>query len=217
MNVGVNVELIAERIANAITNGIREECKRMRKDLDGEITVTRVVQCLRKSFFEITQRKEDEGNYSVLVGLISHYVIERLIETEFAKDCVVRREAEVSYDVLKGHVDVLLECKGAKYVVEIKTTKSKPIQPYPLHERQARIYDTMVGAEYAFIVYVNRADGSIKIFTVTPDTRALELAVTRAKMLKKALETGVPPEPEFTPQCFLCPFRSSCNLRTVWW
>lgn len=176
---------------------------------DNEIHVSEVVGCLRKSYYYRRRLLTvSPSNALKLLGDTVHTSLQEVLrkrgfETEF----------EVGIQLpgfrLVGHVDAYHPDK--EVVLEIKTVSSIPEQPYRTHEMQASIYKELTNARHAYIIYISRGDGNIKVFEVNDSKTAIRWAVERARQLHNSLARGEPPAPEANPLCQYCEFRQTCR------
>lgn len=113
--------------------------------------------------------------------------------------------------VVKGRVDAL----GFGHVVEVKTTRRLPDEPYENHKLQVTLYMRALGVKRALFHYITRNDFTSRFFDFYYDSSYYRRAVDRIKALHESLLEGVPPEPSpaFPGECADCPFRDRCPLR----
>ncbi|MEM4593393.1 MAG: PD-(D/E)XK nuclease family protein, partial [Sulfolobales archaeon] len=110
--------------------------------------------------------------------------------------------------VLRGRIDAVKE----DAILEFKTVGSLPTDgPYSSHVLQAQAYLAMVGGSRAYLVYLSRNDGKVKVYRVDPNKQALKQVVERAKQLHQALKSGRPPQSTRGPWCEHCSFKLACR------
>jgi len=189
--------------------------EKSRIPLDSVIHVSEVVGCLRKAYYT---RKNPlaiaPSNTVKLLGDTIHVALQEVLEREGYEI-----EFEVGLNLggfrLSGHVDAYHPEKGV--VLEFKTVSKLPEAPYESHMRQAQIYAAMTRARHAYVIYISRSDGGVKVFNVPFNKGILKWAVERAKALKQAIDNATPPPPERSPLCNYCDFKLECFRRGGAW
>jgi len=175
---------------------------------DFTIHVGEVVGCLRKSYYLRRRLVSMSPSSAVLLlGDAVHSAFQEVLRREG-----YLTEFKVGLDLgdfrLVGHVDAYHPERAT--VLEFKTVGKIPEEPYENHLRQAQAYVALTKARHAYVVYLSRADGRVKVFEAPFDKLTLKWVVERAKKLKKALDTYEPPERELSPLCNSCDFRMVC-------
>jgi len=175
------------------------------------IYVTEASQCLRKSFYDRKSMRPilDVRNVILTFGNGVHYQLQKLLEGEGWSS-----EVEASWDLgrfkLVGHADLYHPRENV--VLEVKTVGKVPSKPYNQHVTQLNAYLSMLKAGKGYIIYIGR-DGQVKVYNVKPDKKLWSQTIKRAFKLYYSLQEGKPPQPEFSPLCFHCPFKWSCFSR----
>jgi len=176
--------------------------------LDSVIHVSELTGCLRKAYY---LRKTPQGvapsNTVKLLGDMIHASLQEVLERE---GYLIEFKVGLSLEGfrLEGHIDAYHPEKGI--VLEFKTESKLPDAPYEPHLRQAQIYAVMTKAKYAYVIYISRSDGGVKVFEAPVDKNMLKWAVERAKALKYAVDNATPPPPERGLLCNYCDFRLMC-------
>lgn len=173
------------------------------------IHVSEVVGCLRKSYYMRTRAVQlTPANMLKLLGDSLHSALQEVLRRNGWEV-----EHEVAIDLrdfkLVGHVDAYHPELEA--VLEFKTTNSRPEAPFITHLLQTQIYRILTNSKHAYIIYISRTDGSVKVFKIENNKNALKLAIERAKQLKNALLSGNPPPKEKSQLCNYCEFQLTCR------
>lgn len=175
------------------------------------IHVSEVVGCLRRAYYLRTRAFQlSPANALKLLGDGIHTAFQEVLRREGFET-----EFKVGIDLkdfrLVGHVDAYHPERAE--VLELKTVNQIPERPYDTHLKQAQIYRALASVKHAYIIYISRADGKVRVFKVDGDRGVLGWAVGRAKALKEALTRGEPPKPEETRLCNHCEFTLVCSRR----
>ncbi|MEM4003958.1 MAG: Dna2/Cas4 domain-containing protein [Ignisphaera sp.] len=192
------------------------EAVRLRNRASGidVIHVSEVTGCLRKSYYLRTRASTISPRSAIL--LLGGSIHEALEEVLRRKGYLVEHQVSLQLDGFKlvGTIDAYHPDEGA--VLELKTVHEIPSKPFENHVAQANIYSIMASAKNAFVVYLSRKDGKVKIFRVDPDRRMLKWAVERARTLRASLLARQPPQREKSPLCNYCEFSLlQCRVREV--
>jgi len=181
-----------------------------------EIHVTEAVNCLRKSWYFRKERVEVPIEKVVVlsIGTQMHKLIQKYIDGR-----KVETEKEVKYrfrDIyVVGRIDLIVD----NTIIELKTVSAKVKDVYPHHYAQLNAYLNMLNElypnqynDYAFIVYINKRDGKINVFTVWRDIQGWLWTLARAWKLYEHLVRNVPPEPEPSFLCRYCEYQFMCRI-----
>ena len=186
---------------------------RSRVDVDPTVIhVSEVVGCLRKAFYSRTRPLTvTPANALKILGGNIHESLQEVLrrygyETEF------RVAVSAGGVKLVGHCDAYHPEK--QHVLEFKTVGKLPERPYPEHVRQAQAYLTLTNSKKAYIIYIGRSDGKVKVFEVKPDKQVLRELIQRARELSHSLITREPPPPEPTHLCNYCEYKLTCRRKT---
>jgi len=186
-----------------------------------EIHVHEIVQCLRKSYYERKYGSSDFNHLSdtkcviLGLGLITHDALEALFMEYFKADVEVPFELEFRVRdklfKLVGTVDVAL----ADAIVDLKTVNKIPDRPYDHHYDQVQLYMYLSDAPIAYIVYICKKDGRVKVFQVTRDENRISHLLNRAyDYAIYLIEDKVPPaEPNVL--CKYCEYSLKCFSNSV--
>jgi len=176
---------------------------------DDVIHVSEVTQCLRKSYYQRRRASRMTGMEAVIIiGSMIHLAIQDVLRRyNFRPEFRIgMKEGGVT---LIGHIDAY--DPDNNIVLEFKTVDKIPEgRPWRSHEWQAKAYATMVDTDQAYIIYISRGRGDVKVYRVKKDQELLEHLLDRAKELSRALRENEPPEPERGPWCNYCPWKWSC-------
>ncbi|MEM4976938.1 MAG: PD-(D/E)XK nuclease family protein, partial [Desulfurococcaceae archaeon] len=178
---------------------------------DDEITVTEAVSpCLRRSYYARTRVQQPTPvEFLKVAGQDIHLALQDILRGE-GWDVEVSVALPVNDFVLRGRIDAAKN----DTIIEFKTTTNIPEdRPYESHQLQAQAYLAMMHASQAYIIYLSRTDGKVKVFKIHPSKGSLKEVIGRAKQLHEALKSNQPPPPSRGPWCEYCSFRLTCNKR----
>jgi len=190
------------------------------KDVDVKVLPKDVISvteasspCLRKAYFDrVKAPMPSPIDFVKLVGEEAH---SRILEVLRKRGYNV--ESSFSLKIrdmtLVGRVDAVKEEGGNKHIVEFKVVDEVPVKPYESHEMQVQLYMLATRIPVAYIVYISRRDGRVRVYRVRYDKKMAREAVKRAYRLFLALRDNKPPPPERSPICNYCPYALSCSTR----
>jgi len=176
---------------------------------DDEITVTEAVSpCLRRSYYARTRVQQPTPvEFLKVAGQDIHLALQDILRGE-GWDVEVSVALPVNDFVLRGRIDAAKD----DVILEFKTTVNIPEDsPYSSHVLQAQAYLAMMHASQAYIIYLSRTNGKVKVYRVHPNKQALKQVVERAKQLHQALKNSKPPNPTRGPWCEHCPHKPTCK------
>ncbi len=171
------------------------------------ISVTEVTQCLRYSWFARREPKCIPQVVTLLLGVEGHKLFLSKLQSYgfITEKLVAERRDGVK---LVGRCDAWHP--DLDVVVEFKTCRKVPPEPYDDHVFQARIYAELLRARNIFIVYVAREmPYDVKVFSVSPK-HVLDKAFERAKILSRCLEKAEIPPRDRGRWCRYCPYSFEC-------
>lgn len=194
----------------------------LRGEMD-EITVTQLLNCLRKVVLERGHEVyvEPRQLYYAFRGQMFHQIASG-IEVE---DCVVehRFKREVAGIVVSGQPDLIVP--GLRKLYDFKTARRipKPGKTYAQHELQVNIYRWLVLPHYPIdqleLVYLDMSEVRRTPVAVMDVHELMGWLVPRVKALKAAVEGGRLPDrvgPDGLWQCNgYCSFTERCWPRGV--
>lgn len=167
-----------------------------------------VAECLRQSYYKITEEQvfELEKLWTFSRGSAMHnFVTQTLSKPE--KEIFVKKVFP-QFDVI-GFVDALHD----NVIYEFKTTTNIPDEPQTHHVLQAQGYFSMLPEErqkeIAKIIVVYLSMQKIKHFEV-PKRNITSFLESRAAQLTQAVKTKIPPHREIGWLCRYCEFESIC-------
>jgi len=239
----MNIEALLEA---SYMNAIRRFLQENKREYDGRIHVSHVLQCLRRSYYEIKTPPETVPNFNLFIGIGIHELIEAILVRELSEYCGMIRnvyyEVEVSNGVCVGTPDLIIEFDDYRVVVDLKTTKynlpnsknkfaEKMLEKYIM---QTVAYVHMTNSDFGILMFIKRQNGKPKFFRVERNDSIYREVISRCKRLKRALELDE--EPEGEPDVFCepyidpktgekrggCPFYCSCPyvrklVKHGWW
>ncbi len=204
--MSLNVELLRRIVYSSFRRAWEEDHQSLNLP-PTTICVTEISQCLLKSWFERTIRVPPSENKIILMvlGDSTHYLMKDyfpLGKGENFGEKLLNNEIKIV-----GRADRVLE----KYIIEFKTVSRIPDNPYETHINQVQLYLWLFEKEKAFIVYVSRTNGNVKIFEIMRDDSKVKELLERAKILAKSLKEGVVPKPEESVLCNFCEYKELCK------
>jgi len=204
----INAEMVYEAFRRFLV-------KQLRIVDDETIHVGEVCSCLRKSFYtrrygDLSLRHLEKTKYVILgLGLSTHYVLEETLhEMGFHTETPI-----VEYIVTKDYKIRVMGTPDAfndKHVVEIKTTKKIPKEPFRHHLMQLNTYMWMLKVRIGYIVYIDKSTGYVKVFEHYFDNNIHVNFIDRAVKFYEALKYNIPPSIEKSGLCNYCEWRWRC-------
>lgn len=193
----------------------REERARHARE-PGVYWVTDLVSCSLKRVFAQKYPELELANVfnpAAVLGSLVHMglgqLLSRILESERGRvELEVESSLEVNLEafapgsgkaVVKGRADVIVATgDGAKYGVEVKTSRSDLSLPMRHHVDQVRIYNLLFNLERSYLLYV------------TPERIAQYEVAERASeedIARRILERGAP---RYEWECRYCPYAVLC-------
>ena len=113
---------------------------------------------------------------------------------------------------ISGRADLIITLNGEDYIIEVKSVKKLPKQPFKHHVEQVQLYLAGYGLTHAFLVYLEKSYLKNIIFSVDFNIEKFRKLVERAATLHKHLKGGDPPAPDGEPwECRYCEFKKDCG------
>jgi CRISPR/Cas system-associated exonuclease Cas4 (RecB family) len=113
---------------------------------------------------------------------------------------------------VEGRADLILSVDGEEYVVEVKSVRKLPKEPFKHHVQQLNIYLGAYGIKRGFLIYLEKQALAHRIFPVEFSLEAFKLLLDRAAGLHQALISDSPPKPDNEEwECRYCEFRGECD------
>jgi len=188
---------------------------------DNEIHVHEIVQCMRKSYYE---RKYGSSDYNHLsdkkcvilgLGLLTHEKLEELFSQMFNAKCEKTYEREVKVNGLTfkviGTVDVIYD----HTLIDLKTVNKIPDEPYDHHYLQLQMYMWLTGLHEAYIVYICKRDGTVKIYQVIRSDKVIKQLMERLHYYATCVSSDIVPKAEHSYLCKYCEYSLECNLSDI--
>ncbi|MCR8432729.1 MAG: Dna2/Cas4 domain-containing protein [Crenarchaeota archaeon] len=200
--------IIKTKLLQALTAQLEEAKPPLEK-----INVTDLAfPCLKHAFYSKKFVNERRGKFSELVTL---WVGTKLHEVKILN----QHEVEVEYNDIYGRVDGY----GDGVILELKTTRKIPPQPFPHHLKQVNYYRVLLERNnypvaFAVILYVNIANSTAKAFLILFEQSLEDTEremIERKERLVNALKSDTPPPsiPEEPWACDYCDFAYLCGLQ----
>lgn len=192
------------------------------RSLQKEIGVSQIGGCRRSVYFHLNGEPKVNNTLRLpaLMGTAIHKMIEEAIINE-AKETWAdyETEKEVTYDGLKGHIDLFIPSVGA--VVDWKTTKLKNLDYFPSKQQrwQVQLYAYLLennGYEVKTVTLVGiPRDGDERNIKTHTEEYNREIALDGMAWLREVQSMTMPPAPERYAAQFCqhyCPyFGNSCG------
>lgn len=172
------------------------------------IHVSEVVSCLRKTYYYRTRLTQISPIQALkILGNRLHEAVQEVLNGRgyIVEHEVKLRSGEVT---LVGHIDAY--SPDGDHIIELKTVSKIPDEPYSQHRRQAQIYLELSRVPKAYIVYISRLDGRVRVFRILRDKKILRWAFERARKLHSHLAERKAPDRERSILCSYCEFKSIC-------
>lgn len=173
--------------------------------------VSELTWCLRKAYLDRTSPRNVGFGVQIVreMGTAVHRLVAAVLKSRGFEAEVPVARVVASTALVKGRVDAIIFEDNGIAVLEVKTSDDTNIRED--FARQARFYAAILGVSTAYVLVVNRGDGSYAIHRLSVEVEeAFKELEERVVKLKKALDEGKEPEPERGPWCKWCPYRSEC-------
>ena len=113
---------------------------------------------------------------------------------------------------VNGRADLILSVDGEEYVVEVKSVRKLPKEPFKHHVQQLNLYLGAYGIKRGFLIYLEKQALAHRIFPVEFSLETFKLLIDRARALHRHLTTDDMPKPNAEAwECRFCEFRTECN------
>jgi len=179
---------------------IRKVMQREVNPPEGEVWVTEVCGCLRRSWFR--RKYGEEVTKDMIAGIKGHNILLPKLAEELGCAYEVRIEIPVNNHVLVGKADLVCEDR----VIELKLSNSLRIRDEWV--TQANTYAVALGKSKFTIAII----GNSIITKDYPANKALfKIVLETAKIYIKHIKANKPPLPMYGDWCKYCPYRKECN------
>lgn len=181
--------------------------KGFRRYNDDECSVTQTTTCLLKAFYDRKMRREfaDRKKVILMWGTLLHRTIQKELVDEHFR---IENETSMRFrDItLYGHSDAVNDIS----IFELKGVSRLPYEPLHHHALQTNAYLFLEDKKQAYIAYVHKSSGTVKLFTLIPNTEIFEYTKLRALRLCTHLQRNVIPQPEPSWECRYCEYTDIC-------
>jgi len=179
-----------------------------------EVFVTDLIQCFRRSWFEMKFRARPRPTPVMVLGRLLHDALPGLFFGS-KRFLGARWEVECSHDLgngwaLKGRAD----CVTEDAVIEFKFTREPEFNPAKaMYYAQVSAYCFMLGKVKGYLVLIDRNSMKVKAYPCEPDEDVWKNMLDRARLLIDSLEGDVPvnDSPLFEWECKHCPWSVICS------
>jgi len=183
--------------------------KRKKKDGKPRFGVGRLISCLRKAYFDLTEEVPIslEKLWIFSRGHAIHDYVQKDLPNE---DVELFLEKEFGTFNVIGFADAVHD--GTLY--ELKTTASIPDKPKEAHIMQSQSYYSLLSPEkqkeIKDIIIIYFSLHKIKHFEI-PKRNMLSYLEARGTILAEALKHGIPPNKEVSWLCDYCEYKEFCD------
>jgi len=180
-----------------------------------EINVTEVASpCIRQSFYKRTKTIiPSPMDFIRLTGKSAHESLLSVVEEEgystevlFSENISFKLFGENHNVKIVGRVDALKD----DHIIEFKFPEDLPSSPSYWHIMQVQLYMWIFRIPKAYIVYISRKNGKIKMFRVYRNKRIATYALKRVIRYYSHLYKNIMPKPERGYWCNSCNFYMYC-------
>ena len=206
------IEVIEKMIEEAIRKEERER-------VEGVYYPSELPFCLRRNYFLYKVKKE------VSLPVLKIFELGNMLHSWFSKvferaGVLDRSEEKMVYHdgliTIKGRCDDIIKLKksGKRILLEIKTVRNLRFikEPKREHAMQLSFYMFALGFKKAYLVYVDRRDLRIRVFTVSFDESLFNELVERAHLLDSFVKNNEkPPKTSKKWMCNYCQYRWECE------
>jgi len=113
---------------------------------------------------------------------------------------------------VEGRADLIISLNGEDYVVEAKSARKLPKEPFKHHIQQLNIYLGAYGIKQGFLVYLEKQALAHRIFPVEFSLEDFKSLIDRAAALHRHLTSNTPPKPDAERwECRFCEFKTECG------
>lgn len=113
---------------------------------------------------------------------------------------------------VEGRADLILSLDGEDYVIEVKSTRKLPREPFKHHVQQLQLYLGAYGVGRGFLIYLEKQALAHRIFPVEFSLEAFKLLIDRAATLHMHLTNDDTPKPDAGRwECRFCEFKTECD------
>lgn len=196
-----------------------------------------IPNCVRKNFYWFKEPREFPcGTLKIFrAGKNVHAAVEESFSTFGGFDSV-EREVAVSKDFgdfkITGTLDLIVEEKGKRRVVEFKSSKTlwkfdvdkeeciyNP--PNEFHIDQITLYQGLTAIKDGWIIYIQKNDLATKVYTIEFSKKRFDKLIDRVRELHRCLEENTLPDPESKNvaernwECKSCAYKKDCRANSL--
>ena len=213
----MKIEALKNIWDKAFLDTLSEESVKSLGDRSLYIGSSDIGSCPRRVFLTKTQPNAHSIEQGIVFqrGHLAEKIVKKgLMGLNFKEQFEVQDQS----GFLKSHIDFLIENEDSINIVECKSIQSPIENPYDSWILQVQfqlfLLEKCLGDKKplkAFIFAVNVNTGFNKIFEIEKNPLLQNMALEKARILYKALKTGVEPEAE-EQYCSSCAYKNSCPL-----
>ena len=203
----------------------------------GSYRCSSIPGCIRKSFYWFKQPRDFSISTLKIfrAGKNVHSETEASFDT-FGGFDKVEREVAVMKDFgdfkITGTLDLIVEEKGKRRVVEFKSAKTlwkfdvdqeaciyNP--PNEFHIDQATLYMGLTKIDSAWLIYIQKNDLATKVYTIEFSKKRFDKLIDRVRELHRCLEENTLPDPESKNipernwECKSCAYKKDCKNNSL--
>lgn len=177
--------------------------------------------CLRSAYLG----KKEKANYDIAQhivferGHLSEGIVAKMLEgTPYKTQVEAIGSADNGFPI-KAHIDFVVDFGKEVVIVEAKSTSNPIEQPYDSWVLQTQLQMSLLknNKDYSkklirgYIIAIDVNSGWYKTFEVEPNGTLSNIAMAKANVLARALQTNKCPEGEVQLYCSRCPFKADCE------
>ena len=203
-----------EKFRNLLLQLLKYDEEEHRKE--NTIYVTQVLQCLRRSYYEIRYGVDlsYKLNKHILIGSAIHKYIEYLINKYKDRlDMYIEAEKHIEFEYGKYRVVGRADIVTDEEIWEIKAVSKTYKIPSLLHITQANIYAYLLQKPRIRLIYIR--DNNIDEFVYNYAPRLTDMFFNRLNTLVIYLEHNNEPPREEDFWCSTCPYKYQCLQRKL--
>ena len=113
---------------------------------------------------------------------------------------------------INGRADLIISLNGEDYIIEVKSIRSLPNEPFKHHVQQLQLYLDGYGINRGFLIYLEKTFLRNRIFPINFNLEEFKRLLNRAAKLHECLINDVEPQIDAEPwECRFCEFKNECG------
>ena len=191
--------------------------KHFREYKPDEIHVHEIVQCMRKSWYErkyYSERLQHLSDTKCVIlglGIAVHESLEKIFSNVFKTQGEKAFKRRVYINGIAVDIVGTIDLYRDDMIMDIKTVNKIPDEPYLHHYLQMQAYMWLTDMDTAYIIYICKRDGKVKVLPVKRDERVISQLLERAHYYYTCISSGIKPRPEKSYLCRYCEYAFECE------